>query len=696
VVNPVGKDGRFHDDLALVGGQFFKDADTALVGDLRERGILHRYEPYTHQYPLCWRCDTALLYYALPSWYIRTTAIRDDMLRENAASTWHPETVRDGRFGEWLRGNVDWALSRNRYWGTPLPIWRCTADASHLDRVASLAELGRKAGRDLTALDPHRPFVDDIVYPCPTCGVEARRVEEVIDCWYDSGAMPFAQEGYPYAPGSIEAVEAAYPAQVIAEGLDQTRGWFYTLLAVGMLAFGRSSYERVLCLGTILDEHGRKMSKHLGNVLDPFELMDRHGADPLRWIMLTNGNPWGPRRIGHDGLAEVTRSFLATYWNTVAFHALYAHANGWDPLAADPPAPADRPVLDRWVLSEAQRLVIDVTDALDSYDPVRAGRRLTSFVDDLSNWYVRRSRRRFWDGDPAALATLHECLHVLTLLLAPFTPFLTEEVWSQVLRAGWPSLPDSVHLASWPEVNRSLLDPELAAGMATVRRLVELGRAARAQSGVRTRQPLGRALVSGGPLPADLLAEVAQELNVVSIEPLAGAADLVDVVVKPNFRLLGKRFGSRTKDVAAQVSAATYADGVCRVEVDGIEEVLSGDELIVTETPREGWAVEAGDGLSVALDLELTDELLAAGLVRDALRQVQQARKDAGLEVSDRIELWWEASDAALAQALRGAGTLLAAEVLAVNVVEGAPAADLAAHGDLQLGLQIWLRAAGG
>ncbi len=682
VVNPVRPDGTFREDVPLVGGVFFKTADQPLVDDLRARGLLLRYRPYEHTYPLCWRCDTALLYYALPSWYVRTTAVSQQMLAENARTDWHPATIRDGRYGEWLRGNVDWALSRSRYWGTPLPLWRCAADAHHVTAVSSLAELSTLAGRDLSSLDPHRPFVDNVTLACPACGADSRRVPEVIDAWYDSGAMPFAQWGYPHLPGSVERYDGARRADMICEALDQTRGWFYTLMAVGTAVQGQSPYQTVLCLGLILDDSGRKMSKHLGNVLDPFELFDRHGADAVRWLMLAGGNPWQPRRVGNDSVGEVVRTVLLTYWNTVSFFTTYAAAAGWsgEPVASEH-------VLDRWLRGEVAATVTEVTLALEGYDAPRAGRRLVRLLDDLSNWYVRRSRRRFWDGDPAALTTLHEALRTLTQLLAPFVPFVTDEVWS-VLGGE-----DSVHLSAWPEPGDRGGGEELRRDVATVRRLVELGRAARAQSGVKTRQPLARALVSGGDgLSGELLRELAEELNVVSVQPLSGAGELVDVVVKPAFRALGKRFGPRTKEVAAQVSAATYVEGVVRVLLDGVEQVLAGDELQVTESPREGWAVVSGDGLSVALDLELTPELRRTGLVRDAVRLVQDGRKAAGLDVSDRIELWWSASGG-MAEALREGAAVLGTEVLAVTVLEGPPPVDLAPRGDTSV--TFWLRAAG-
>ncbi len=705
VVNPVDPTGHFDAGLPLVGGRFFKAADPVIVDDLRRRGLLYRLENYEHNYPHCWRCDTALLYYALPSWYIRTTARKDELLRANAGTDWHPPGIRSGRYGDWLENNVDWALSRNRYWGTPLPIWVCPA--GHLTCIGSLAELSERAGRDLSGLDPHRPYVDEVGFDCPQCGAPAARVPEVIDGWYDSGSMPFAQWGAPWR--NEEQFRAAYPAQFIAEGLDQTRGWFYTLMAVGTLVFDRSAYETVLCLGLLLDRDGRKMSKHLGNVLDPFELFERHGADAVRWLMLCTGNPWSARRVGHDQLEEIVRKVLLTYWNTASFLILYARANGWTPAGGPVPPPAQRAALDRWALSELHQTVLEVDAALEDFDSARAGRRLTQFIDDLSNWYVRRTRRRFWDGEPAALATLHECLEVLTRLLAPFIPFLTEAVHQRLVADVFPELPDSVHLRPWPRVDpdTSLVDEGLGAQMALVRRLVELGRSARAGSRVRTRQPLGRALVAArgwAELPDELRAHVADELNVGTLDPLGEAGgDLVDYAAKANFRALGRRFGNRTPAVAAAIAdadaarlAAALRAGTATVVVAGEPVAVEAAEVVLTETPRAGWAVATDGGETLALDLAITPELRRAGLAREAVRAVQEARKATGLDVSDRIELWWTAAEPATAAALREHADLLRAEVLAAELTEGAPLADLRPHQTPELDLTFWLRGVGG
>ncbi|WP_328475803.1 isoleucine--tRNA ligase [Actinoplanes sp. NBC_00393] len=697
LVNPIRPDGTFAPQTALVGGRFFKDADPLLVADLSERGLLFRAEQYQHSYPHCWRCHTPLIYYAQPSWYVRTTAVRDDLLRENERTNWQPATIKHGRYGDWLVNNVDWALSRSRYWGTPLPIWRCPEN--HLTCVGSLAELGELAGRNLSALDPHRPFVDDVTLTCH-CGATANRVPEVIDAWYDSGAMPFAQFGYPHR--NRELFEKSYPAQFICEAIDQTRGWFYTLMTVGTIVFGRSAYENVVCLGHILAEDGRKMSKHLGNILEPIPLLEQHGADAVRWYMAAAGSPWSARRVGHATLQEVVRKTLLTYWNTVAFQALYGRTSQWSPSAADPAA-ADRPVLDRWVLSELNLLVGRVDAAMAAFDTQEAGRQLAAFIDDLSNWYVRRSRRRFWRGDPAALATLHEALRTVTLLLAPIVPFITERVWQDLVVAVDPTAPTSVHLADYPAADETLIDPALGEQVTLTRRLVELGRTARAESGVKIRQPLSRSLASApgfAALDPELIAEIAAELNVAAVLPVSDSAEsLVDTTAKANFRTLGKRFGKQVQAVARAIAEADaaalnrdLAAGTATVLVDGSPVTLSTDEVIITETPREGWAVASEAGASLALDLHLTPSLRRAGLAREAIRLIQDARKSTGLEVTDRIELHYESADEQVTAALTEHAALVADEVLATSFAAGRPAWAQQAHTGLSL--TFWLRRA--
>lgn len=684
LVNPITTEGRFEDGLDLVGGMFFKDADQVIIADLRERGRLFRYLDYEHSYPHCWRCHTPLMYYGLPSWYIRTTQRKDDLLAANESTTWYPERVKHGRYGDWLENNIDWALSRNRFWGTPLPIWRNDEDPSKLVCVESIAELSELTGRDLSELDPHRPFIDEVTFTVDGEPGTYRRVPEVIDAWFDSGSMPFAQWGYPHAEGSKERFERAFPAQYICEAIDQTRGWFYSLMAVSTLVFGQNSYENVVCLGHILAEDGKKMSKHLGNILLPMPLMDEHGADAVRWFMACSGSPWSARRIGNAALTEIVRKVLLTYWNTVAFHVLYARAEGWAPGASEAPPVSERPVLDRWLLSQTHRLIGDVTEALEDFDTQTAGQRLAAFVDDLSNWYVRRSRKRFWRGDTAALSTLHEVIDIVTRLLAPLVPFIAERVWRDVIVPVTPDAPASVHLADWPVADTTLIEEGLAERVDLARRVTELGRAARAEAKVRTRQPLRRALIGSAPYEAlspDLRAEVCEELNIRAIESLASVGgDLVDYSVKANFRALGKRFGKGTPAVAAAVASADPAsfaglgDGTVMVEVEGEKVEIGADDVIITERPREGWAVVNEQGETVALDLELDDELRRAGLAREIVRVIQEARKNSGLEITDRIQVRWNAGETASA-AIDAHADSIAEEVLASSFVQD-PAVD--------------------
>ncbi len=678
VVNPVRPDGTFLPELELVGGTFFKEADKALVKDLKSRSLLFKHLPYEHSYPHCWRCHTPLIYYAQPSWYIRTTAIKDSLIRENSMTDWHPETIQSGRYGDWLENNIDWALSRNRYWGTPIPIWRCeSGDKSHDICLGSLAELSEETGSDLHSLDPHRPFVDDVTFNCKKCNLPMRRVTEVIDCWYDSGAMPFAQWGYPHKEGSKEIFEASYPADFICEAIDQTRGWFYTLMAIGTLVFDKPSYKSVLCLGHILDKDGRKMSKHLGNVLEPISLMEQHGADAVRWFMLAAGSPWSARRVGHESISEVVRKTLLTYWNTVSFQSLYARASGFIPTASIT-APESEHLLDRWIISELQIVISSVDKALSEFDSQEAGRVIAEFIDQLSNWYVRRSRRRFWDGDAQALATLHYALETVTMLMAPMVPFITEHVWQSFSIPTRVNLPESVHLADFPVAIASLIDHTLSAQVAQTRRLVELGRAARAESSVRIRQPLSRALISSQgwqSLPQELKEQIADELNVESLSDLSSQGNLVDVSVKANFRSLGSRYGGAVQSIAKAITAADARSLVDKVRANAVTELsfeggkaeLTIDDLVITETPREGWSYASHAGESLALDVTLTPALIAQGNVREAIRMIQDERKSAGLEVSDRINLRWNAGDD-VSSAIESFAAHISDEVLALTI----------------------------
>ena len=676
--NPVRPDGTFDERITDFEGRFVKDADPDIVESLRQRGRLLRAETYEHAYPHCWRCETPLLYYAKSSWYIRTTDVRDRMLAENEQIDWHPEHIKHGRFGKWLEGNVDWALSRERYWGTPLPIWECArAECEERFCAGSIDEL-RQRGGDV-ADDLHRPYIDEVVLRCEACGGEMRRVEEVIDAWYDSGSMPFAQFHYPFE--GRELFEERFPAEFICEAIDQTRGWFYSLLAVSTLVFDMASYRHCVCLGLILDPEGQKMSKSRGNVVEPGEVIDRHGADALRWYYLTSQQPWAGYRFSVETVGETVRQFMLTLWNTYSFWVLYANAEGID--AGNAPGLPDEPSdLDRWARSRLQGAIREATDALEHFDSVRAGRAIAAYVDELSNWYVRLSRRRFWDGDRAAFATLRRCLLDVAALLAPFTPFLADEMYLNL--AGGEdeelgSAPDSVHLLDYPQPDEAVEDGDLELGMEAVRRAVELGRAARAQAGVKVRQPLRKAVIVATDREREQIERLADlvssELNVKELEFVSEEAELVTYEVKPNYRSLGPRFGKLMPQAAAAVQAldpASVAEAVAGerkvgIQVNGSEHELDPDDVTLVLQPLDGYQVEAESGRAVALALELDDELRREGLAREIVHAVQNARKEAGLEITDRIELRL-GGDQGLLEAARAHEQYVAGETLATAV----------------------------
>ncbi|HEV3367072.1 MAG TPA: isoleucine--tRNA ligase [Acidimicrobiales bacterium] len=689
-LNPVGPDGRFTAEVPWLAGQSVRATNGTVNDRLEASGRLFRRFDYVHPYPHCWRCGTPLIYWGKPSWYIRTSDRKAELVAQNQTIGWHPEHIRDGRMGEWLANNVDWALSRDRFWGTPLPIWRC--GRGHVHCVGSLAELSELAGRDVSGVDPHRPDIDAVTFPCAECAGAAgantggdedstmRRVEPVIDAWFDSGSMPSAQWGYPLEPGSEE--NFVYPADFICEAIDQTRGWFYSLLAVNTLVRGSTPYRNVLCLGHIVDADGRKMSKSIGNVIDPWEILSTRGADPLRWWMFSQGSPWTPTRVSFEVIDSAMRDSLLTLWNTWSFFTTYASLNGFDPTDPSVPAPDDRSVLDRWMRSRLYATVDVATDALDAYEPFPAATAIARLIDDASNWYVRRSRRRFWRTDPGAdpvdslgaQATLHEVLVVVAGLLAPLCPFVADRMWRDLTGA---ADDDSVHLADWPASQPGALDPGLEEGMALARRLASLGRAARAEAGMKVRQPLARALVylpPGSPTPPAGVVE--DELNVDRVEATGELGDVLAYELVPNFKLLGPRLGSRVQQLRAAMSSV---DGMAAaanltagrpvvVDVDGGPIELIGDEVELRVRAQAGFAVSRDGAEVVALDLALDDDLRRRGLAREAIRQVQDLRKATGLEVSDWIHLHLVGLDD-----LRPLFDTVAREVLARSIVTTPP-----------------------
>jgi len=676
MVNPVGPEGTFTSEVPWLEGVGVRAANHEINDELERRGLLVRRHQYVHSLPHCWRCGTVLIYWGKPSWYVGTSHYKDEMIAENQTIDWHPGHIRDGRFGEWLTNNVDWALSRDRFWGTPLPIWQCAT--KHYTCVGSLEELSRLAGRDLSQLDPHRPNIDDVVIACRTCGETATRVEPVIDAWFDSGAMPAAQVGYPHVEGSGEQMQ--FPAQLIVEAIDQTRGWFYSLLAVNTGVFSRKPYEHVLCLGHIVDENGKKMSKSLGNVIDPWSVLTTRGADPLRWWMFSQGSPWTSTRAGLGAIDASLRETLATLWNTFSFFTTYASLNGFDPADADIPGVGERSAIDRWILSRLESTTVAVTTALEGYEPLGATDALSELVDDLSNWYVRRSRRRFWRTDPhaprsdslAAHATLLETLQRITLLLAPFCPFLTESLYRALNDVGDDA---SVHLENWPTGDPGRRDLELEASMDVARRLTSLGRAARAEAGVKVRQPLARALVflaPGSPHPPDGVVE--DELNVDALEYGTELAQVLSFELVPNFRAVGPRLGEAVKDLKPALAALDSLASARALEDGGMISVtlstgtfeLGPEDVELRVKSQGGFAVSRDGGEVIALDLSLDDELRRRGYLRDVVRQVQDLRKQTGLDVSDRITLRVVGIDD-----LADGFTTLASEVLATEVLVG-------------------------
>ena len=660
-LNPVGPDGTFTDAVGWLAGRGVREANHDINDRLESEGLLLRRFPYVHSYPHCWRCRTPLIYWGKPSWYIATSTRKADLLAANQTVDWHPAHIKDGRFGEWLENNVDWALSRDRYWGTPLPIWRC--GRGHVRCVGSLRELSELCGRDVTGIDPHRPTIDEVTFPCGTCAGDVgavdevdelsvcRRVEPVIDAWFDSGSMPAAQVGFPHVPGSAEAF--AFPADFISEAIDQTRGWFYSLLAINTLVFGESPYRHVVCLGHIVDAEGRKMSKSLGNIIDPWSILDTRGADAMRWWMFSQGSPWTPTRATLSAIDTAMRDMLLTLWNTFSFFTTYASLNSFDVSDAGIPVAGERGPLDRWILSRLASTTAAVTEALETYEPLAAATALAGLVDDLSNWYVRRSRRRFWRTDPdapagdtlAAQATLHTVLTVLSLLLAPLCPFVADAMWRDLIGADDGA---SVHLADWPVSDVARVDAELEAQMELARRLTSLGRAARSEASVKVRQPLRRALVF---LPADspaiLRDMVADELNVDEIDTADELSEVIQFELKPNFKTLGARLKDLVREVQPALDALDTAAAAAALEegrsitvVLGGEEVeLSPHDVVLRVRGQQGFAVSREGGEVVALDLDLDEGLRKRGLSRDVVRLVQDLRKASGLEVSDRIRL---------------------------------------------------------
>mgnify|MGYP001467594161 CR=1 FL=1 len=696
----VGADGRVAPEAGPFAGKWFKEVDKDVRRDLRERGLLVQDGQLLHKYPHCWRCKTPLMYFARSAWFIETTRQKERLVELNRQIGWLPEHIKEGRFGGFLQGNKDWALSRERYWGTPLPVWDCTAEGCDgRVVVGSLAELRQKNPALPADLDPHRPAIDEVTVPCPRCGGTARRVPEVIDCWFDSGSMPFAQWGYPHAEGSVQRFGQQAQADFISEAIDQTRGWFYTLHAISTLLFDRPAYQHCLVLGHVLNEQGKKLSKRDKNYRPPEQILDEHGADALRWFFYSKMTPGQGVRYSDEAVRDARRTFLLKVLHVYGFFQEYASGDGFDPCATPRPAPGEREPLDRWILSSLHSTTAAVRAHLDGWDYNRAAVALEELVDGLSNWYLRRCRPRGWSAvagaSPAELAskwafwwTTWEVLAELSKLLAPFTPFLAEALHGALVREpGVPGAAESVHLERYPQPERALIDPALEARMALARRAVALGLSVRKSTGgeiAAVRQPLQRAVVllSSPQEEADLraLAEVvADELNVKSVEVSHDHDTYVTFEVKPNFQTLGKRLGKRMgaaqKALKAldprQVAADARAGRSVRLSLDGGEETLSAEDLDVRLTAREGFAAAGEGSIVVVLDRVVTPALRREGLARELQSKVQARRKELGLPYAAKIEVWVQGATGELVGALEGHGEAIARETLAVRIMQG-------------------------
>jgi isoleucyl-tRNA synthetase len=681
LLRPVDDRGCFRDEIPVVGGMFVKEADPLLVEELRKEGHLFRIEREVHSYPHCWRCSSPLIYMARDSWFAATSTLKDRLLENNGQVDWHPREVGEGRFGEWLANNVDWALSRDRFWGTPLPVWVCDRDPEHNEWIGSLAELAERTGGLPDDFDPHRPWIDELTWPCPECEGTLRRDPSVLDAWFDSGAMPYAQWHWPFE--NEETFRDHFPADFICEGLDQTRGWFYSLLAISTMLGKGPAYRTVIVNGLIMDAEGRKMSKSRGNTVDPWDAINEFGSDALRWYLVTVSNPWIPKRYDPEGVREASGKLFDTLLNTYRFFALYGNVDEWSPGGEDP-APEDRSVLDRWLLSRLNRLVREVGGDLDGYQLTRGYRLVSNFVnEDLSNWFVRRSRPRFWgntdrDDARAAFRTLWEALVTVSRLLAPVTPFVSD--WLHRGLTGG----ESVHLAPFPVADGALLDPELEGEMEAVRRLVSLGRAAREDVRIRVRQPLRtlHAVIPGGRRPRpQVLEALKDELNVKEVAFLDTAEELVRLSGRPNFRTLGPRFQKRSEAAASAIRSLSHEElarfkdgGTVSIRVEGQEVPLDAEWLEVVEEAAGDLVVKAEDGYTAALDPTLDDELRREGLARELVNRIQRLRKDSGLEVTDRIRLGVDGPDE-VRSALEGYRDFIAGETLALEV-DGGPGDD--------------------
>ncbi len=685
-VNLVDTQGRFVEGTPWTG-IFVKDADPMILKDLKERGLLFAAVPFAHDYPFCWRCDTPLLYYARPTWFIQMTKLRDNLVRNNRTINWLPDNIKEGRMGNFLENVIDWGLSRERYWGTPLPVWKC--EEGHLHVIGSRAEL-----REMAISDPgpdvelHRPFIDQVTIRCPECGKEMHRVKEVIDCWYDSGSMPFAQWHYPFE--HKEEFERNFPADFISEAVDQTRGWFYTLEAISTLLFDRAPFKNCIVLGLVQDAEGRKMSKHLGNVVDPFLMLDKFGADAIRWYFYTTSAPWLPSRFSEEAVQEGQRKFLATLQNTYAFFAMYAQIDGFDP-AAHPLDKVEKTLMDRWILSKLNTVIDKVDTELGNYHVTEAAGALADFVDELSNWYVRRGRERFWGkgmaGDKeAAFATLYHVLVTLSKLCAPFIPFLAEEIYQNLVVNNVPGAVESVHLCDFPVCDRSAIDPDMEKQMDALLEVIQLGRACRNTANLKVRQPLSRLYVKGASFEQAYQELCEDELNVREVVFTEDARAFTTYKLKPQMRTLGPKYGKLLGKIGQQLGEMDGNDVVdafakgeqVSFTIDGTEVVLNKDDVLTEPMQKPGFTATEDRGVTVVLDTNLTEDLIREGYAREVISKLQTMRKEAGFEVTDRIHVAY-AGDDELAAAVEAFAEMIQKTTLALSLTRGEAGADYAA-----------------
>ena len=676
-INLVDLQGKYTEEVTEFKGLFVKDCDLKIIKQLEEMNRLFKSEKYTHSYPHCWRCHTPLLYYPKDSWYVKTTAIKEDLIKHNNKVSWYPDNIRTGRFGKFLENVIDWSISRDRYWGTPLPIWEC--ECSHRECMGSISELKEKGINVPDNIELHKPFIDDVVLKCEKCGKNMHRTKEVIDCWFDSGSMPFAQYHYPFE--NKELFNSNFPAQFISEAVDQTRGWFYTLMAISTAVFNTNPFENCIVLGHVLDKHGKKMSKHLGNVVDPNQVIDSLGADAVRWHFYTSSYPWLPSRFSEDDVKEVHKRFLSTYWNVYSFYVLYANLDKFNPMDHKDFKPVN--VMDKWILSKLNTLISEVDSLLNSYKITNAAYKIETFVDGLSNWYVRRNRSRYWangfsEDKISAFMTLYEVLVELTKLMAPFIPFVTEEMYQNLVVNINKDNPESVHLCKFPKCNEHLINKELEKEMDLAYKIVKLGRSARSNVNIKNRQPLQKILVSGENLEVYYHSIIREELNVKEIEFNSDIAKYVNFDIKPNLPVLGKQYGKFIPVIrkflsdSNQLELSTKLNMGESIECNLGEEVilLNKENLLINMSGLEGYAFSSEGSLGIVLDTNITESLKEEGYVREIISKIQNFRKEKLFEVSDKINIYVKNSES-LTNIIKKYEENIKNETLTINIYIG-------------------------